>query len=362
MVQRRHDNFHWPLFLSALAILAIGLVNLFSATHTSHPGYFFSQLIWAVVAILAGTVIYAVDYRIHERLATFLFIAGVVLLVLVFLNRPIGGSRRWVILGPARLQPSELMKVLLALMLAKYFHNRPTPEQGYTIFNLRMFWVILFAPVLLVLLEPDLGTALMLGFIGFTILMFVKLRPRTILILLLIATISIPIAWNFVLKPYQKQRIMTLFDPDSDPRGTGYHRRQSIIAVGSGQMTGKGFQNGTQTQLRFLPEQHTDFIFSVWAEEQGFVGSAGLLILYLIMIMSGIHIASKAREKFGAILAVGVTSIIFWQVLVNIGMVIGVLPVVGVTLPLMSYGGTSLVVSLICIGVLLNIYARRRLF
>jgi rod shape determining protein RodA len=153
-----------------------------------------------------------------------------------------------------------------------------------------------------------------------------------------------------------------MFDPDSDPRGTGYHRRQSIIAVGSGEVLGKGYREGTQTQLRFLPEQHTDFIFSVWAEEAGFVGGASLLILYLAMILSGIHIASKAREKFGALVAIGATAIIFWQVLINIGMVIGILPVVGVTLPLMSYGGTSLLITILCVALLLNVYARRKLF
>lgn len=356
------DNFHWPLFVSAMAILVIGLTNLFSAAFATQPGYFFSQLTWSGIAIAAGAIVYAVDYRVYERVAYILFIITLILLILVLFNRPIGGARRWIIFGALRFQPSELMKIVIVFTLARYFHNAETPRYGFDLKRLIPAFFFMLVPIGLIMLEPDLGTALLTGIIGFTIVLFAKIRFKTIVALVVVAAMLAPLGWFYVLKPYQKQRVITMFDPDSDPRGTGYHRRQSIIAIGSGQMFGKGFQSGTQTQLRFLPELHTDFIFSVWAEEQGFVGALLLLMLYASLILSGIHIASKSREKFGVLCAIGATAIIFWQVVINIGMVTGKLPTVGMTLPLMSYGGTSLVVTMVLIGLMLNIYARRRLF
>lgn len=363
MAKRRLlETFHWPLILTVVCILAIGLFNLYSASYASRPGYFFSQLVWAGIAIVVGYATYIIDYRIFERTAYFMYAFGLICLLCVLFSRPIAGSHRWIILGALRFQPSELMKVVMVLTIAKYFHNNIAPTNGYTIWTLKRALVLLFLPVVLIIVEPDLGTSLLIMAITFTIFLFVKINTKTLIILFLIGIISIPVAWNYVLKDYQKKRIQTLFDPDSDPRGTGYHRRQSIIAIGSGQFSGKGYKEGTQTQLRFLPEQHTDFIFSVWAEEQGFAGGVSLLILYLSLILSGLHIASKAREKFGALVAVGASAIIFWQIIINIGMVVGLLPVVGVTLPFMSYGGTSLVITMICVGLLMNIYARRYLF
>lgn len=362
MQTRVTQTYHWPLLFITLAILIIGLVNLFSAAFASRPSYFFSQLAWVGISIVCAFVVYLIDYRIFERTAYILYGIGIVLLLLVFFSRPIAGSNRWIILGALRFQPSELFKIILVISMARYFHRAIVPVDGFSIMTLRKVLLLLAVPMVLILREPDLGTSLLLAAIAFTLILFVKINTRTVLILVLLALISAPIAWNYVLKDYQKKRIQTLFDPGSDPRGTGYHRRQSIIAIGSGGLGGKGFREGTQTQLRFLPEQHTDFIFSVWAEEQGFLGGFCLIGLYLALILSGIHIAGKAREKFGALLAVGVTSIIFWQVLINIGMVIGLLPVVGVTLPMMSYGGTSLLTTMVCIGLLFNIYARRHLF
>jgi len=363
MAKRRLlEIFHWPLLLTVICILAFGLFNLFSASYGSRPGYFFSQMVWAGIAFALAYITYIIDYRIFERTAYIMYAVVLICLLIVLFSRPIAGSHRWIVLGAMRFQPSELMKVVMVLTLAKYFHNNIAPSGGYTIWTLKTALALLFAPMILILLEPDLGTSLLISAIAFTIFLFVKINPKTLLILFVIAIISVPISWNYVLKDYQKKRIQTLFDPDSDPRGTGYHRRQSIIAIGSGQFSGKGFKEGTQTQLRFLPEQHTDFIFSVWAEEQGFVGGFVLLSLYLSLILSGLHIASKAREKFGALVAVGASAIIFWQIVINIGMVVGLLPVVGVTLPFMSYGGTSLVITMICVGLLLNIYSRRYLF
>ncbi len=360
--RRVSDNFHWPLFLGTAAILAIGLVNLFSAAYATRPTYFFSQIGWTAIAVVIAAVAYAIDYRVYERLAYFLFGVCLVLLVAVLFSRPIGGSQRWLNLGIFNLQPSEPMKIFLVMALAKYFHNTPTPKEGHDLWSLRKVWLIILTPMALVLKEPDLGTSLLLAIIAFSLLLFTRIKRRTLIAMVLAALILIPVGWHYVLKDYQKTRIMTLFDPGSDPRGSGYHRRQSVIAIGSGMVNGKGFRNGTQTQLRFLPEQHTDFIFSVWAEEQGYVGSLAVLSLYLTIILSGLHVASKAREKFGALLAVGATAVLFWQIFINIGMVIGLLPVVGVTLPFMSYGGTSMIICMVCVALLLNVYGRRRLF
>ncbi len=362
MGSKSADNFHWPLLLVTMAILGIGLVNLYSASFATSPQYFTAQLVWLGIALAVALPIYLVDYRIYERMAYIVFGITALLLVLVFFNRSIGGSQRWIDLGVFRLQPSELMKITLVLALAKHFHDRETPLKGFSLKQLGPAWALLFVPVVLVLLEPDLGTSLLLAAIGFTMMLFARIQTKTLLILFLAFLLSVPVAWSYVLKPYQQKRILTLLNPESDPQGSGYHRRQSIIAVGSGRLTGKGFKKGTQTQLRFLPEQHTDFIFSVWAEEQGFLGTISLLILYLALLLSGLHISGSAREKFGALAALGATTLIFWQVVINIGMVLGLLPVVGVTLPLMSYGGTSLVVTLSAVALLLNIYARRRLF
>jgi len=359
------EIFHWPLLAFTAAVILIGLLNLYSASQAgdgTHNSYFLSQLAWVGVSVIICTPIFLIDYRIYERIAYFLYAAGVILLLIVFFTRPIAGSQRWIPLGFFNLQPSELMKVIIVVTLAHYFHNDIAPVEGYNLKRLLKPFALGGLPVLLILFEPDLGTALMLSFIAGTIFLFVKIRFRTILALILVALIAMPIGWNFVMKDYQKKRVLTMIDPEADPRGSGYHRRQSVIAIGSGGFLGKGFTDGTQTQLRFLPEQHTDFIFSVWAEEQGFLGSLLLIGIYGGLIMSGLHIASKAREKFGALLALGASAIIFWQVLINIGMVVGLLPVVGVTLPFMSYGGTSLVISMCCVAVMLNVYSRKHMF
>lgn len=357
------SHLHLPLLASTLTLLALGLINLYAAATATASAYFYSQLTWAAIGTVAAVVVYFIDYRVYERLAYPFFGLVIALLIAVLIfSRAVSGSQRWLALGSMRLQPSELMKVAIVFALAKYFSEHEHPKPGYGFWELRWVWLMLGAAVVLIVVEPDLGTGMLVAAIGGTLVLFSKLRARTFLVLILIGALCAPIAWTFVLKDYQKHRVLTLLDPDSDPRGKGYHRRQSVIAVGSGQLDGKGFLSGTQSQLRFLPEQHTDFIFSVYAEEHGFLGGMLLLSVYAALIFCGLHIASKAREKFGVLCALGATSVFFWQSVINIGMVIGVLPVVGVTLPFMSYGGTSLLVSFALIGLLQNIYSRRNLF
>jgi rod shape determining protein RodA len=252
------------------------------------------------------------------------------------------------------------MKVVIIIALAAYF-SRHESALGYSLTELIAPGILLAAPVLLIIKQPDLGTAMLLIFIGTTMALFAGIQRFAMIVLSLLGAATISGGW-FLLHGYQKDRIRTFLDPERDPLGTGYHIIQSKIAVGSGGFWGKGFMHGTQSQLSFLPERHTDFAFSVFTEEWGFIGSMVLLGLYLCIVLWGIHIARKADSSFGMYLAIGITAMIFWHIVVNLGMVIGLLPVVGVPLPLFSYGGTSMLTTMIGIGLLLNISMRRFMF
>jgi len=245
----------------------------------------------------------------------------------------------------------------MILSLARYFSSHGAGG-GYGIRELLVPAVIVLIPFLLIICQPDLGTALMMLIIFLSMVLFVGVRLKDLLIAGVAGLLMIPLAWHF-LKDYQKDRIMTFFDPERDPLGAGYHIIQSMIAVGSGGFLGKGFLKGTQTQLKFLPEQQTDFVFSVFAEEWGFAGGIVLIILFLSLILWGLKIAQNSRDLPGTLIAYGVTIMIFWGVFINIGMVLGILPVVGIPLPFLSYGGSSIVVLMISIGLLINISMRR---
>jgi rod shape determining protein RodA len=273
------------------------------------------------------------------------------------IGRTTSGSQRWLPLGFISFQPSELAKIGLILVMARFFTEKEL-AQGYSLRDLAIPFLLLALPALLVFKQPDLGTVVLLGFIFLSILIFMGVRARAWLTLGAACAIAAPIFW-FFLKDYQKTRLRVFLDPELDPLKTGYHITQSKIAVGSGGFWGKGFLKGTQSQLHFLPEQHTDFVFSVWAEEWGFVGSFVLLFLLLFLVSRGLKIASNSKDRGGAVLAIGVSAMIFWQAFINIGMVVGIVPVVGVPLPLFSYGGTSLVTTLIGIGILMNVSMRR---
>jgi rod shape determining protein RodA len=274
-------------------------------------------------------------------------------------GRYVMGARRWLTIGPVNFQPSELAKLAVALALARWFHgDAERRKDGYRLRDLLIPLAITFVPAVLILKQPDLGTALVVLAVGFTQILFARVRWKTLAILVGVAVVGAAFVYPH-LKPYQKKRVETFLDPKADALGAGYHATQSMIAVGSGQGLGKGWGQGTQTYLSFLPEQHTDFIFSVWAEEHGFVGCLLLLALYFALVTSAVDISGNARDRFGHFLAVGLTGMLFWQVFINIGMVIGLLPVVGVTLPLLSYGGSSVIVIYTGIGLLANVSMRR---
>ncbi|MBN1114311.1 MAG: rod shape-determining protein RodA [Oligoflexia bacterium] len=359
-------KYDYSITVMSILIVIIGAINLYSATHTSTvagtAGLFKHQVIFLILGALLMVVFTFIDYRKLERFAYLVYAFNVLLLILVLVfGQESSGSKRWLSLGFTRIQPSEMMKLSVLWALARYFNNDRNIG-GYSLKELFVPFMIALLPALLVIIEPDLGTGLIILLIAFSLFMFIKIKASSLIIIAVVGVISLPLVYSFVLKDYQKRRVLTFIDPSEDPRGAGYNSLQSRIAVGSGQLVGKGFMRGTQTQLNFLPEHHTDFIFSVLAEEHGFLGCSVLVILYSLLFFTGIRVSSKARDKLGAILAMGCVFILFWHVLINIGMVIGIMPIVGVTLPFMSYGGSSVIVNFILIGFLQNIAIRRFMF
>jgi rod shape determining protein RodA len=322
-------------------------------------------MMWMLIGVVAVGLFLFVDYRWLRTMAWPGYILTIGLLAAVaFKGKKVLGARRWLQVGRFQAQPSELVKIALIILLARFFaKDEEGARQGD--YGLRELWrpfALILVPVALVMKQPDLGTALVTFAIAMTMIFFAKVRLRSLAVLLVTGAATVTFAWMKLMKPYQKQRVYTFLNPEGDARGAGYHAMQSVIAVGSGQLTGKGWGEGTQNALSFLPEQHTDFIFSVWAEEHGFLGCALLVALYGFLILTALDVAANARDKFGAFLSIGVAALFFWHAFINIGMVSGILPVVGVPLPLFSSGGTSVVVDLIGVGMLLNVSLRRFMF
>jgi rod shape determining protein RodA len=284
-----------------------------------------------------------------------------ILLALVFLiGHSGGGSQRWINLGFFRLQPSEPAKLAIVLLMAKYFQT-DEPPKGYYLRDLWVPFALVGPLIFLTLIQPDLGTAIILGVVFISMVLMGGLRLRSFSILVGAGIGFLPIAWQF-LKTYQRNRILTFLDPDRDPLGAGYHVIQSQIAIGSGKLFGKGFMHGTQNRLNFLPEQHTDFIFAVFSEEWGLVGCAVLLLLYFVLIVYCLRVVQRAKDRFGALLVFGMIAIVFWHVTINVAMVSGIMPVVGVPLPMVSYGGSALATMMFAIGVIMNVSMRRFVF
>jgi len=304
-------------------------------------------------------VVLSMDYNELHIWNYPIYVLVVLLLVSsYFLGQSAGGAQRWIDLGFFRLQPSEPAKLMLVVTLASYYSRKEVLD-GYSIKQLIAPMVLTAVPFLLILMQPDLGTALMLGIIFVSMTVFVRLRLSTYVILGTTAFGAILFAWFKLLKPYQKQRVQTFLNPENDPMGHGYQIMQSKIAVGSGGKFGKGYLEGTQGHLHFLPERHTDFAFSVWCEEWGFLGSMVFLGIYFLLLLWGLRVALYAKDRFGMLLAYGVVMLIFWQAVINILMILGFLPVVGIPLPLISYGGSSLLTTLLALGILMNVRMRR---
>ncbi|MEO5700917.1 MAG: rod shape-determining protein RodA [Casimicrobiaceae bacterium] len=354
VLTRRVDGF---LFGVALSIVGVGLITLFSAAD-QNPARVLSQVGSLGFALVLMWLVANVPPQTLARVAVPLYVAGVALLIAVAVfGTMVNGSRRWLNIGVGRIQPSELMKIALPLMLAWYFQK----FEGRIAWKDFLFAGILIAvPVFLIKRQPDLGTSLLIGASGFYILYLAGLSWKIIVGLIVVAASGAPLVLQH-LHGYQRERILTFLDPTRDPLGAGYHSTQASIALGSGGIIGKGWLNGTQTHLDFLPEKHTDFIFAVFGEEFGLIGAAVLLFLYLLLIGRGLVIAANASTLFARLLAGAVTLMFFTYAFVNMGMVSGILPVVGVPLPLVSYGGTALVSLFIGLGVLMSVQSHRKL-
>jgi len=363
--RRLIENWDWILLLLLLLLAAISIFNLYSATYQVREmggsQVFVKQIYWYLIGFVFFFVMTTFNYYILQQLAYPVYFVAIALLIFVLLTgKATSGSQRWISFGPVSFQVSEMAKIAVVLVLAKFF-SEGNRFQEYSWKDLLQPLILIGIPAFLILKEPDLGTTLHLVVAALSMILFVKINWRSVVVLAIPALAAVPFIW-FRLEPYQQARILTFLRPDMDPLGAGYHINQSKIAIGSGLFWGKGYLQGTQTRLHFLPEQHTDFAFSVLAEEWGFAVSLSLLLIYLILILWGLNIAKDAKNKFGSLLAVGIMAIIFWQVIINVGMVTGLLPVVGIPLVLFSYGGSSLVTTMGAMGLLMNISMRRFMF
>ena len=349
-------RFDWTLTLAMFAMVALGLVNLWSALQDRGPHLFSKQISLLALGFGVFLAVAAFDYRAISRIGYILYGTGIFLLVAVLaFGRVVGGARRWFDLGPLHLQPSELMKVLIIVALGKYLNDTPAIE-GRSVRHIAMLVGIVTVPVLLIARQPDLGTAFMVFLIFITVMLTARLKLKTLAAIMGIALVSASPIWRYGLHEYQRKRFEALLHPDS---AEAWQSRQALNAIGSGRFLGKGFLQATQIRIRRLPALWTDFPFAVWAEEWGFVGCLIVLAGYLVLILWTLKIASEARDRFGATVCVGVAAMLFWHVAVNVGMVVGVLPVVGVTLPLISYGGSSVLTIMAALGLVMNVSIRR---
>jgi len=350
----------WTIILSLVIIMTIGLINCYSASHSMGYPFYVKQLTWYIMGICLMLFLLFFDYRLFIHLTNYLQIGIIILLIITLIfGKTTGGSQRWISIGFFTMQPSEFAKLSVVLLLSSFFANNE--KIGYQIWELWKPLFLLLITFFLIFLQPDFGTAGIILLITATLIILAGIKWTSFIGILIIAIVSLPLLWK-CLKPYQINRILTFLNPSSDPLGTSYHVTQSKIAVGSGQILGKGFMEGTQTQLSFLPEAHTDFAFSIWAEEWGFVGCAFLIGAFFILLSRGIAISLSTKDRFGSFIAMGVTTMLFWQIIINVSMILGLFPVVGVPLPLISYGGSSALTTFAGIGLMLSINSKKTIF
>lgn len=346
------------LLAALMLLMSVGLITIYSAGGQDWA-LVQRQLIRLSLALLVMFMLAQVPPLALRRLSIYVYVVGILLLIAVLVIGVTGkGAQRWLDLGFFRFQPSELLKLAVPMMIAWYISRNTLPPKTLHVFG-AIFLVV--TPTLLIAKQPDLGTSLLIASSGIFAIFLAGLRWKLLTIFAVLASAFTPILWFFLMKEYQKQRVLTFLDPESDPLGAGYHIIQSKIAIGSGGIEGKGWLQGTQSQLEFLPERHTDFIFSVFSEEFGFIGVVLLILLYLLIVLRGMIIAMRAQEAYSKLLAGSITLTFFVYVFVNMGMVSGILPVVGVPLPLISYGGTSMVTLMAGFGILMSISTRKRL-
>jgi rod shape determining protein RodA len=360
---KRYD---FSFFGTMLAIFFIGIINLYSATHsTVNPAtddLYQSQMIWFGISLTVGVAISFLQPKTIFQSAYFLYIINVMLLILTLvIGKQVMGATRWLSLGPIRIQPSEFMKIATVLALGRWFYKF-NPEKELGLRDLILPFLLVLFPAGLVIVQPDLGTGLLMILIFFAMAFYRKLMWSSILIIAVAGLVVGGVAYKYGLKEYQRKRIINFIEPGADAKGSGYNAIQSKIAIGSGQIVGKGFKKSSQASLNYLPENHTDFIFSVYNEEHGFLGAVFLITLYLILIFRFIWLASSVNKFYDSIVAIGIMSIFFWHVFINMSMVTGLMPIVGIPLPLMSYGGSNLLTFGLCCGMATSISNARNLF
>ncbi|MCE5314055.1 MAG: rod shape-determining protein RodA [Armatimonadota bacterium] len=363
IVDRRHfKNFDFSLLALALAIIVFSCVMIYSASRggATGTGYVERQIMWAVLGLAAAGLVASIDTGLYHRYAGKLYVFNLLMLLAVLITgHSSKGAQRWIGYGVFKIQPSEFAKIILIIALAVFLVERREQIRSFGVFVSSFLY--LSVPMLLVFKQPDLGTSLVLIAIWFTMTFVMGTDIKNILLFVGVGIILVLAAWNIpgVMKDYQKKRVITFVDPAADPRGSGYHVTQSRIAIGSGKMTGKGFLKGTQRELHFIPEQHTDFIFTVVGEETGFVGAASLVVLYFAMLWRGLLIMAATEDPTGRAIAAGVIGMFLFHIFVNLGMTIGIMPVTGVPLPMFSYGGSSLMANMMGVGLLEGVSMRR---
>ncbi len=363
MKNKKLKNTEWAVLVVSLFLFAIGLVALFSATQSSGYGEFKKQIQWFVVSIPFLILVSIIDYNVVIKFSPLFFIILLVALFGVLFTEPINGARSWFKVGDfLAIQPSELGKIVAILFWAMILNKLQLKgkREINKIWKLFIFLLVYAIPVLFIIKQPDYGTAIAYT-LAFLFMLFVSgLDKKYIILAILLLVILVPVAYIYILPDHAKTRIDVFLHPEQDPRGSGYNLIQSKLAIGSGQLLGMGLFKGNQTQLGFLSPKTTDFIFSVIGEEMGFIATIAIVILYIILITKTIYIAKTAKDNIGSYIAIGIGGIFFFHMAENIGMTIGLLPITGVPLPFVSYGGSSLITNFICIGLLLNISSRRQ--
>ncbi|HEY1529026.1 MAG TPA: rod shape-determining protein RodA [Candidatus Angelobacter sp.] len=354
-------DFDWLLLTFILIICSLGVLEIYSTTYeTKFAGAHIRQIYWIMAGLAVMLAVSLINYQVLLENAHWFYIASVVsLLAVTLFGKKYLGARRWIQLpGGQHFQPSEWVKLVLILMLAKYFSGEGERENA-SLSDIMKAGMIAGVPMLLVLKQPDLGTALTYVPVALMGLFLGGIQFRHAAAILLVAGVLMPGVWHYGLKPYQKDRLTSFLHPEADSQKAGYQLEQSKIAVGSGGIWGKGVRKGSQTQGSFLPEPHTDFIFAAWSEEHGFVGAVALLLLYFMVLMRLIHNAQTAPDSAGGFVVMGVVAVLLFHILVNAGMVVGYMPVTGIPLPLMSYGGSSVLFMFLALGIVMNIRMRR---
>lgn len=364
--KRRLCHLDWYLVINGLILFAIGIFNLLSATSSFYSGsqnFIMKQLIAFSIGLILIFIIIQYDYRVIANHSKWLYLSGLAFIMLVLIIGMIaGGAKRWISIFGISIQPSEFMKPILVLLLANMLYEKKREREALSLRDISLPILATIIPFILIVRQPDLGTGVIIVLTCLSVLWFVGLKKSTYALLFSVGAIIPFIAWGYIMKPYQQMRVLSFINIDADPSGFGYHAKQALIAVGSGRFFGKGYMAGTQHKLQFIPEHHTDFIFTVFGEEWGFLGSIVLFLLFISFINRCLKIAQSAHDELGSIIAFGIGSIIYLQFTINVMMAIHLAPVVGIPLPFISYGGSSLVSVLASIGLLLNISMRRYMF